>query len=138
MPRQHENDPNMNRGEVHQISERLGALTASVELMTDMWRRQEENASAGRRALHEKFEHFRDEVGLQISGLSLRVDRMVDSMKDVDETLAKVEPAVKKYEDQKLREEGAKKLGARLWIATTTIAGVLGWGLHEFIGYLRH
>jgi hypothetical protein len=131
MPRQHENDPNMNRGEVHQISLRLGQLSQAVEMMTDMWRRQEETATAGRKALHDKFEHFRDEVGVQIAGLSLRVDRLVDTMQ-------KIEPAVKKYEDEKMRNEGAKTLGARLWIATTTIAGVVGWGLHELIGYIKH
>ena len=138
MPRQHDNDPNMNRGEVHQISMKLGQLSQAVEFMTDMWKRQEESASAGRKALHDKLEHFKDEVGVQISGLSLRVDRLVDGMKDIDDTMAKVEPAVKKYEDEKLREEGAKKFGKGLMAALTAAAGGIGWGLHEFIGYLKH
>lgn len=128
----------MNRGEVHQISMKLGQLSQAVEFMTEMWKRQEDSASAGRKALHDKFEHFRDEVGLQVSGLSLRVDRLVDSMKSMDETMSKVEPAVKKYEDEKLREEGAKKLGGRLVAAMMAAAGGIGWGLHELIGYLKH
>lgn len=128
----------MNRGEVHQISLRLGQLSASVEMMTDLWKRQEETASAGRKALHDKVEHIRDDLGVQIAGLSLRVDRLVDGMKDIDETMAKVEPAVRKYEDEKLREEGAKRLGKLLIGGLTAIAGGIGWGLHEFIGYLKH
>lgn len=138
MPRQHENDPNMNRGEVHQISMKLGQLSQAVEFMTDMWKRQEESATAGRKALHEKFEHFRDDIGVQMAGLSLRVDRLVDGMKDMDETMTKIEPAVKKYEDEKLRQEGAKRLGKGLIAALTAAAGGIGWGLHEFIGYLKH
>ena len=121
----------MNRGEVHQISMKLGQLSQAVEMMTEMWKTQEAAATSGRKALHEKFEHFRDEVGIQISGLSLRVDRMVD-------TMAKVEPAVKKYEDEKLREEGAKGLGKLLIGGMGMVAGAIGWGLHEFIGYLKH
>ena len=119
------------RGELHEISAEIGGLKKAVEFMTDMWKSQEATATAGRKALHEKFEHFRDDVGLQISGLSLRVDRMVD-------TMTKIEPAVKKYEDEKLRQEGAKKLGATLWAAAMAIAGAVGWGLSELIGYLKH
>src|SRR4051794_20697908 len=95
------------RGELHEISAEIGALKKAVEIMTDMWSRQEETATAGRRALHEKFEAFRADVGLQIAGLSRRVDRLVDTMKDV-------EPAVQSFKDEKLRDEGAKRLGARL------------------------
>lgn len=138
MPRQHENDPNMNRGEVHQISMKLGQLSQAVEFMTDMWKRQEESASSGRKALHDKFEHFRDEVGIQISGLSLRVDRLVNGMEDIEKTMSKVEPAVKKYEAEKEREEGARKLGAKLVAGLTAAAGAIGWGLHELVGYLKH
>jgi hypothetical protein len=106
-------------------------LNETLSSMTSQWARQEEIATAGRKALHEKFEAVRMEFGVQISALSLRVDRIVDTMKDV-------EPAVKSFRDEKLRQEGAKKLGATLWAAMMAIAGVVGWGLHEFIGYLKH
>lgn len=128
----------MNRGEVHQISLKLGQLSQAVEFMTEMWKRQEESASNGRKSLHEKFEHLRDEMGVQVAGLSLRVDRVVDSVKVMGDTMAKVEPAVKKYEDEKLRQEGAKGLGKMLIGGLTAAAGAFGWGLHEFIGYLKH
>ena len=128
MPRQ---DDDVNRGDVHQISMKLGQLSQAVEMMSDQWRRQEESATAGRKSLHDKFEAFRQETGIQIAGLGLRVDRMVD-------TMTEVEPAVRAFQDEKLRNEGAKKLGARLWIATSTIAGAVGWGLHELIGYFKH
>lgn len=106
-------------------------LTTAMTNMANQWANQENTATAGRKALHEKFESFKDSVGLQISGLSLRVDRMVD-------TMTKVEPAVKKYEEEKLREEGAKRLGKGLIAAMGMAAGAVGWGLHEFFGYLKH
>ena len=120
--------------EFHQLTLIVGGLKSSVDHMSQQWHRQEESASAGRKALHEKFEHFREEVGIQISGLSLRVDRAVDTLKNLE----KLEPAVKKYEAEKEREEGAKKLGAKLVTALTAVAGVIGWGLHELVGYLKH
>lgn len=127
------------------IHRQLASLQTSVEHLTEamknmaaQWAAQDSGAAAGRKALHEKFEHFRSEVGLQVSGLSLRLDRVVDSVKAMDTTMTKVKPAVEKYEEEKLREEGAKKLGARLVAGLTAAAGVIGWGLHEFVGYIKH
>lgn len=141
MPRQHENDPSMSDIAVHRqlasLQTSVTHLADTLKQMTSQWARQEETASAGRKALHEKFEHFRGEVGVQMAGLSLRVDRLVDSMQDMDKTMTKIEPAVKKYEDEKLRQEGAKRLGKGLIAAMTAAAGGIGWGLHELIGYLK-
>jgi hypothetical protein len=130
-----EHDP-VNSGEVHEISMQLGQLSQAVKFMTDVWQRQEETASAGRKALHEKFESFKDTVGVQIAGLSLRLDRLVDGMKQFEQTIEKIEPAVKKYEEEKLREEGARRLGKALIAAMTAVAGGIGWGLHELINIL--
>jgi hypothetical protein len=141
MPKQHENDPKMNEIMIHR---QLASLQTSVEHLTDamksmssQWATQESSAASGRRALHEKFEHFRDEVGLQISGLSLRVDRVVDSVKAMDVTMTKVKPAVEKYEAEKMREEGARRLGAKLVTALTAASGVMGaavtWGLQHWL-----
>lgn len=121
----------MNRGEVHEISMKLGQLSQAVSMMTDLWKSQEVSATAGRKALHQKFESLQQSVGAQLASLDLRVDRVVD-------TMSKIEPAVKKYEDEKLREEGAKRLGKGLIAAFTATAGAVGWGLHEMVGYLKH
>lgn len=124
-----------NSPEFHQITLMVGGLKQAVESMSDQWKRQEESAVAGRRALHEKFETFRDDVVLQISGLNLRLDRVVD-------TMSKIEPAVKKYEEEKLREEGAKTQNARIGKLVVAVMGAIGtgigWGLHELIGWFKH
>lgn len=121
----------MNDGQVHQISAEIGALKKAVELMTEMWKTQEASASAGRRALHDKFELIKDEVGLQVAGLSLRVDRLTDKV-----TL--IEPSVNSFKEEKLRDEGAKRLGVKLYAALVAGASLLGWGAHELVGWIRH
>lgn len=121
----------MNHGEVHQISMKIGELSNAVEMMTDLWRRQEQAATVGRKALHDKVEALRSEVGAQIGGLSHQVDRLVETMKVV-------EPAVKSFQDEKLRREGATRLGKALIAGMTVAAGAVGAGVTQFFNYLKH
>jgi hypothetical protein len=125
------NEPRPEGGRLHEISHEIGGLKTSVEMLTKMWSRQDEAATAGRRALHDRFEMFKDEVGLQLTGLSLRVDRLVDQVK-------KIEPSVQAFHEEKLRDEGAKRLGARLYAGLVAGAAMIGWGAHEFISWIRH
>lgn len=121
----------MNDGQLHQVSAEIGGLKKSVEIMTDLWKTQEASAAAGRRALHEKFDLAKDEIGLQVAGLSLRVDRLADRF-DL------IEPAVNGYKEEKLRDEGAKRLGVKLYAALVAGATLLGYVGHEVITYFRH
>lgn len=109
-----------NEGQLHQISAEIGGLTKAVDIMMKQWERQEESASAGRRALHEKFEAFKTDVGLQIAGLSLRVDRLTDQIKR-----------------EEILVEGEKRLGKKIWVALMAVAGVTGWGINELITWLH-
>lgn len=118
-------------GQLHQISAEIGGLKRSVEFMTDLWKTQEVSASAGRKALHDKFDLFRQEVGIDISALSLRVDRLTDKVMGV-------EPSMTAFKEEKLRQEGATRLGAKLWAAMMLVAGLLGWGVHEAMGWFFH
>lgn len=132
MPKQHENDPRMtNSPEFHQITLMVGGLKSSVESMTDQWRQQEANTTESRRRLHEKFELFREEVRSKMDTLSNRVNRLAEQV-----TL--IEPSVTVFKEEKLRTEGAKRLGGWLMGGITAVAGGIGWGLHELIGYLKH
>lgn len=117
-------------GELHEISAEIGALKKAVEIMAAQSERREEAATAGRRSLHDKFETFKDSMGLQVAGLSLRVDRMVDTLKEV-------EPAVQAFQDERLRKEGSQRLGAKLWAGLIAAAGVLGWLGHELFNYFK-
>ena len=128
----------MNRGEVHQISMKLGQLSTAVEMMTDLWKTQEVAATAGRKALHEKVEMIRQELGLQVAGLSLRVDRLADQVKTIEPTIGTLKDANREYEDDQMRAEGAKNFKKWLIGGMTGVAGTIGWAAHEFIGYLKH
>src|SRR5258708_2366366 len=98
------------KSNLHQISMELGGLKSAVELMTSIWQQQDAAATVGRRALHEKVEIFRQEVGVEMASMGLRVDRVVDQ-------LGIIEPAVKNFREKELRAEGARQLGVKLWAA---------------------
>jgi archaellum component FlaC len=125
-------------GDLHEISAEIGGLKKAVEMMTSQWQRQEETATAGRKALHDKVEMVRQELGIEVSGLGLRVDRLTDKVTLIEPSVVKLKEDVKEFEDEKLRDEGAKRLGKYLWLAMTAAAGVVGFGIHELIGYLKH
>lgn len=125
-------------GELHQISAEIGGLKKAVEFMTGLWEKQEQSASAGRKHLHDKFDLFKDEVGLQIAGLSLRVDRLTDKVTMIEPSVTTFKEKMQADKEDDLREEGAKRLGMKLWAAVVAAAGVIGWGVHEFVGWLQH
>lgn len=123
----------MNEGQLHEISAEIGGLKRSVEIMTELWKSQEATASAGRRALHEKFDQFRQEVGLDISALSLRVDRLTDKVVAVEPSVTSFKQESDAFKDERLRQEGAKRLGVKLYAALMAAAGAIGWAAHEII-----
>lgn len=125
-------------GDLHQISAEIGGLKKAVEFMTDMWKTQEASASAGRRALHDKFDQFRTEVGIDISALSLRVDRLTDKVTMIEPSVTVFKDKVQADKDEALRDEGAQRLGMKLWAALLLAASGLGFAIHEFIGWIQH
>lgn len=118
-------------GGIHLMSMELGGLKQAVETMTRMWAEQERNATEGRRKLHEKFEAFSKEMGEKMTTVSHRVDVLSDKVDTI-------EPSVKGFNDEKLREEGSKRLGKVLMGALGVVAGGIGWGVHELAGLWFH
>ena len=113
--------------ELHEMSRVVGGLQNAVETMTKMWARQDAAATQGRRVLHDKLEA----LGKEMIILARRVDSMAVQIN-------LIEPSVKVFNDDRLREEGSKRLGKMLVGAISVAAGGIGWGVHEFIGYLTH
>lgn len=113
----------MNDGQVHQISAEIGGLKMAVETMTRLWQSQENAASEGRRQVHIKIDTLKDEVRT----LTSRVNQMSTDISDI-------KPDVEGFNAEKLRTEGAKRLGAKLVAALVATAGVIGWAVHEIIG----
>lgn len=108
----------------------LGSLEASVRHLTETWARQEANASEGRRALHTKFDEFKDRVVDELSIVTSRLN-------GIDTTLLEVKPAVKEFKSQRDQQRGAMKFGKWLWgmtIAVVSAAASVGtWGIHEWL-----
>ena len=117
--------------ELHEMSRVVGGLQNAVETMTTMWATQDAAATQGRRVLHDKLEAIREEMMAKVSTLTYRVDSM-----GVQINL--IEPSVKAFNDETLRQEGAKRLGKWVIGGMTTVAGMVGWGVHEFVGYIFH
>ena len=124
----------MSDAELHQM---LGGLRANVEHLTQtinnmasQWANQEKNASEGRRILHQKVDGLKEVA----TGLSQRVGKM-------EETLEGIKPAVKQFEDQRLEQKGAMKLGKLLWTGMLAAAGTMGgaitWGLQHWMSFTK-
>jgi hypothetical protein len=118
-------------GTVDQISAEIGGMKNAIENMLRIWQMQENTANQGRRALYDKFETFQTELRSELYTLAGRVDRMSDKIN-------MIEPSVKQFNEDKLRAEGEKRLGARLWSAVLLGAGAAGWGMHELFTWIRH
>lgn len=118
-------------GGIHQMSMELGGLKQAVESLTKIWAEQDRAATEGRRKLHDKFDNFREEVREKMTNMARRVDVLTDKVDTI-------EPSVKGFNEEKLREEGSKRLGKMLVGAIGVAMGGIGWGVHEFVGWFFH
>lgn len=109
--------------ETVEVARIIGQLENAVTTLTMTWQRQDASASAGRAEIHRKI----DEVIKDVLRLTARVDAL-----SMNVTI--IEPSIKEFNDEKLRDEGAKKLGKWLWAIFLTTAGGIGYGIHEAIG----
>lgn len=123
----------MTDGTIHQVSAEIGGLKAnvenlrkSVETMVSTWQMQEQNATAGRRVIHDKL----DLVQKEVTGLSAEV-------KEISKDFTEIKPAINEFKSQREQQIGAKKLGARLVGALTLGAGAVGWGIHEAFNWIK-
>jgi hypothetical protein len=127
MPRQHENDPAMTDPSVHHMSLLVGeikgqlqAVISSMESLNRTWGEREQAATEGRRILHEKVELMRHDVV-----------RMEASVENVSRDVSVIKPAIEKFRTAKDQQDGAQKLGKRLWIVFIGLAGIAGGGIAE-------
>jgi hypothetical protein len=96
---------------VDQISRTLGKLEASVEGLQDLIRQQSEESRESRKKIYAKLE----EVGLNAQATNSRVA-------DLEDRLAKMEPAVSEIGRWKERAIGARMTIAIFWV---TMGGVI-------------
>jgi outer membrane murein-binding lipoprotein Lpp len=115
-----------NNNEIHNMSMVVGGLKNAVETMTKIWQQQEMLAGEGRRLVHDKIDAMKDELR-----------SLSSTVKALSEDVAEIKPEVEAFNADKLRLEGAKSLGTKLWAAMMAMAGALGWGLNEFLTWMK-
>jgi outer membrane murein-binding lipoprotein Lpp len=123
----------MTDGAIHQMSAAIGGLQAdvrslkdSIENLNKIWGQREEAATNGRRAVHEKVDTLSKEVTL----LSAEVE-------NVSKDLVEIKPAIDAFKTARDRQDGAQKLGKRIWVAFIGLAGIAGGAIVEML-HQRH
>lgn len=104
------------------VAQALGNLKGTVDAMADQWRRQEQSASEGRRTLHGKV----DDLAKQQASLASQVAQQTLE-------LAEVKPAIKRFEADRQRREGANSMVKLLWGSIIAFATGLGYVAHELM-----
>jgi DNA repair exonuclease SbcCD ATPase subunit len=107
-----------------ETSRAIGSLESTVKHLTETWQRQDIEATEGRRRLHDKI----DELKSQQQGLE-------ETVKKQTEELAEIKPAIKRFEAQRQRQEGAASLFKLLWMGVVAFATGLGYAAHELLQY---
>jgi uncharacterized protein YlxW (UPF0749 family) len=103
----------------------ISSLETTVRHLTDTWKRQDSEATEGRRRLHEKV----DELKSQQATLAATVKQQTTE-------LAELKPAIKRFEADRQRREGANSLIKLMWAGLIAFAGGLGYVGHELAVYL--
>jgi chromosome segregation ATPase len=102
----------------------IASLESTVKHLTETWQRQDQEATEGRRRLHDKI----DELKSQQKTLE-------ETVKKQTEELSEIKPAIKRFEAQRQRQEGAASLFKVMWLAVVAFATGLGYAGHELLQY---
>lgn len=110
---------------IHEISRLIGSLESEVRTLRQTWQHQDREASEGRKRLHDKV----DDLKMQQGVLANKVEQQTKE-------LAEVKPAIKRFETERQRREGANSLLKLLWVGVVAFATGLGYLGHELLVYL--
>lgn len=110
---------------IHEMSRAIGSLESSVKTLTTTWAEQDREASEGRRILYGKVDELKSQQGTLTSRLAQLTDEF-----------AEIKPAIRRFEIQRQRAEGASSLRKLIWTGIVTFAAGLGYVGHEFLIYL--
>jgi len=118
---------------VHQMSLLVGEIKGQVSSLRDsidnlnlVWGQREQSASEGRRILHDKLETVQNDVA-----------RMEASVENATREISIIKPAIESFKTARDRQDGAMRLGKRLWLAFIGIAGLAGGAIAELVHFIR-
>lgn len=119
----------------HSVAQALGDLQGTVRAMSTQWAAQEETASAGRRALYERFER----VSAQLVQNTSKLDGVTQDVAEIKESIdTKVMPTVDAYKADAARKSGVAWAGKLFWSLIVALAGSVGFAVHEMLLYFGH
>jgi uncharacterized membrane protein len=107
----------------------IASLEATVKHLTETWQIQDREATEGRRRLHDKIDELKSQQG-----------DLENTVKKQTEEISEIKPAIKRFEQQRQRQEGAASLFKVLWLGVVAFATGLGYAGHELLQYFfpRH
>lgn len=107
---------------IHDMSRAIGALQSTVKNLTDNWQQQDREATEGRRLLHAK-----------VDGLTVQQAVLTGQVAQQTAELAEVKPAIKRFEADRQRREGANSMVKLIWVGLTAFVAGLGYVAHDLI-----
>src|SRR4051812_33060087 len=98
------------------MSRAIGSLESSVKTLTETWQQQDREATEGRRLLYDKVDELKSAQA-----------KMASQFTQLTSKFAEIEPAIKRFERERQRKEGANSLAKIIWAGLLTFAAGLGY-----------
>jgi hypothetical protein len=114
------------------VARALGELQGTVRSMSEQWRRQDENATVGRRALYDRFEG----VSQQVTKMSVSLDVVTQDVAELKHDInTDVMPTIDAVRMEAARRLGMMSAGKIFWAFLVGVAGAVGFAVHEMLQY---
>jgi hypothetical protein len=118
----------------HAVAQALGDLQGTVRAMGEQWRRQDENANKGRRAVYERLE----DLSNKMLAMSAKVDGVTQDVAEMKNDIqTDVMPTVNAFKLEAAKQSGALWAGKIFWSFMVGVAGAIGFAIHEMLQYKK-
>lgn len=118
----------------HAVAQALGDLQGTVRSMQEQWRRQEENANIGRRAVYDRLEDLSRKVEAMTSKLDGQIQDVAELKNEIE---TEVMPTIDAVRLAAAKQSGAMWASKVFWSFMVGIAGTVGFAVHEMLQYLK-
>jgi hypothetical protein len=118
----------------HAVAQALGDLQGTVRSMAEQWRRQDENANVGRRAVYERLE----DLSRKMVTVAAKLDGVTQDVAELrNEIEVEIMPTIEAAKIAAAKQSGAMSAGKIVWAFMAGIAGAIGFAVHEMLQYLK-
>jgi len=114
------------------VARALGVLQGTVRAMSEQWRRQDDNANAGRRAVSERLEDLSEKVVTMSHNLDGVTQDVAELKNDIE---TEVMPSVRAFQIAAAHRLGVIWAGKMFWALLVGVAGAVGFAVHEALQY---